>query len=82
MVSLDPRTLACDSPDGRAEYPAGRLATDQLGTSNLAPLVVGAQINTALASNHIRLIKDTRGRRSQLSSADIAALRLCRVSLE
>jgi hypothetical protein len=47
---------------------------DQLGTSNLAPLIVGGQINPALATNNVQVIKDTHGKTSHLSNADVNAL--------
>lgn len=59
-------------------YPDGRLLVDQIGTGNLAPIIVttGGQraINPALAANHIQVIKDTHGKTSQLSQADLDAL--------
>jgi DNA-binding beta-propeller fold protein YncE len=74
-VSLD-RPVRVSPPD--AAYPEGRLELDRLGTSNLAPLVVTVngqrQINPALATNNIRVIKDTHGKTSQLSARDIEAL--------
>jgi hypothetical protein len=75
LVSLDaPSQVA--APD--AGYPDGRLLVDQLGTSNLAPVVVMTggqrQVNPALTANHIQLIKDTHGKTSQLSQADLDAL--------
>jgi len=74
-VSLD-RPVRVAPPD--TAYPEGRLELDQLGTSNLAPLVVTVdgqrQINPALASNNIRVIKDTHGKTSHLSAQDIEAL--------
>jgi hypothetical protein len=49
-------------------YPDGHLVVDQLGTSNLAPLIVldgsdQRQINPVLVTNHIQVIKDTHARR-------------------
>jgi hypothetical protein len=76
-VSLDSpfvRKAGSDPAYDAAAYPEGRLQLDQLGTSNVAPLVVGGQINPALAANHIRVIPDTHGRTSQLTAADIEAL--------
>jgi DNA-binding beta-propeller fold protein YncE len=74
-VSLD-RPVRVSPPDGA--YPEGRLELDQLGTGNVAPLIVTAngqrQINPALAANNIRVIKDTHGKTSQLSARDIEAL--------
>jgi DNA-binding beta-propeller fold protein YncE len=52
----------------------GRAQIDRLGTSNLAPLVVGGQINPQLAASNIRVIKDTHGKTSQLSAEDLDAL--------
>ena len=49
---------------------------DQLGTSNLAPLLVAGQINPMLAANNIRVIKDTHGTTSHLSAGDLEALTL------
>ncbi|PYQ69808.1 MAG: hypothetical protein DMG04_26950 [Acidobacteria bacterium] len=88
-VSLDPPE-PLPSPDGKPQqtsaYPEGRLVIDQLGTSKLAPLVVVnngvRQINPALASNHIGVIKDTHGKTSQLSAADIEALSMYLKSLQ
>jgi hypothetical protein len=75
LVSLDAATQI-SAPD--AAYPDGRLQVDQLGTSNLAPIVVTTsgqrQINPALATSHIQVIKDTHGKTSQLSQADLDAL--------
>ncbi|HEU4728701.1 MAG TPA: YncE family protein [Kofleriaceae bacterium] len=75
LVSLDAPTRIAN-PD--VAYPDGRLLLDQLGTSNLAPLIVVTsgvrQINPALATNHIQVIKDTHGKTSQLSQADLDAL--------
>src|SRR5205807_1259991 len=70
FVSLDAPTPA-SPPD--AAYPDGRLPLDRLGSNNLAPLVSGGQINTALAGNHIQVIKDTHGKTSQFSASDIEA---------
>lgn len=81
-VSLDPPTLDCDTPSCKAEYPDGRLRVDALGTSNLAPLIVNGQINPVLAANHIQVIKDTHGRTSQLSQADVEAMALYLLSLQ
>ncbi|HJZ71192.1 MAG TPA: beta-propeller fold lactonase family protein, partial [Vicinamibacterales bacterium] len=78
-VSLDAPTQV--SPPDLA-YPEGRLLIDQLGTANLAPLIVNGQINPALAANHIMVIKDTHGKTSQLSKADIDALSKYLMSLE
>ena len=75
LASLDAPTQV-SGPD--AAYPDGRLLVDQLGTSNLAPVVVITngvrQINPALATNHVQVIKDTHGKTSQLSQSDLDAL--------
>jgi hypothetical protein len=67
-----PVLVSLDSPF--TKQPDGGFEIDRLGTSNLAPLVVHGQINPALAANHIQVIKDTHGKTSQLSAADIDAL--------
>ena len=63
LVSLDAPTQVA-APD--VAYPDGRLLVDQLGTGNLAPLVVATggvrQINPGLATGHVQVIKDTHGR--------------------
>lgn len=83
LVSLDAPTRVV-APD--VAYPDGRLLVDQLGTSNLAPVIVVnngvRQINPALATNHIQVIKDTHGKTSQLSQADLDALILYVTSLQ
>jgi hypothetical protein len=61
--------------------PNGKLQIDRLGTSNLAPLIVGGQINPALAANNIEVIKDTHGKTSHLSESDLEALILYLKSL-
>ena len=75
LVSLDAPTQVAP-PD--VAYPDGRLLVDQLGTGNLAPLIVitggQRQINPALATGHVQVIKDTHGKTSQLSQADLDAL--------
>ena len=82
-VSLDRPTQV--SPPDRA-YPEGRLQVDRLGSDNLAPLIVvnGSvrAINPALAANNIAVIRDTHGRTSQLSAADIEALSMYLKSLQ
>ena len=78
FVSLD-RPAAVGPDPG---YPEGRLELDRLGTSNLAPLIVGGQINSALAGNNVRVIKDTHGKTSHLFAADVEALSLYLLSLE
>ena len=60
QVSLDSPTL---------KLADGTFQIDRLGTSNLAPLIVGGQINPALATNHIQVIKDTHGKTSHLSAS-------------
>lgn len=75
-----PAYVSLDSPvlkelDGSAQI-------DRLGTNNLAPLVVGGQINPTLAANRIQVLKDTHGRTSHLSAADLAALELYLKSLQ
>ena len=73
MVSLDSPT---------AKDANGKPLIDQLGTSNVAPLIVGGQINPALAANNIQVIKDTHGKTSHLSAADFEALTLYLRSLD
>jgi hypothetical protein len=48
----------------------------------LAPLIVGGQINPALAANNIRVIKDTHGKTSHLFASDLDALILYLLSLD
>jgi mono/diheme cytochrome c family protein len=59
-------------------YPEGRLEVDQLGTANLAPLIVldngVRRINPVLGANNIRVLTDTHGRTSSLSAPDVEAL--------
>jgi hypothetical protein len=84
-VSLDSpfvRKAGSDPAFDAAAYPEGRLQVDQLGTNNVAPLVVGGQINPALAANHIRVITDTHGKTSHLSASDIEALSMYLRSLQ
>ena len=71
MVSLDSPTLV---ENGRAQI-------DRLGTSNLAPLVVGGQINPQLAASGVRVIKETHGKTSHLTAQDLDALEAYLVSL-
>jgi hypothetical protein len=73
LVSLDSPTIR--QPDGTVQI-------DRLGTANLAPLLVGGQINPALAANNIQVIKDTHGKTSHLNAADLAALELYLKSLQ
>ena len=83
-VSLDPPTPV--TPAQTEAYPEGRLLVDRLGTDNLAPLIVGEgsarAINPALVANNIAVLKDTHGRTSHLSAADIAALSAYLMSLQ
>src|SRR5207248_5013597 len=53
FVSLDPATQALPP---NAAYPDGRLIVDRIGSDNLAPLVVNAQINPALSNGNVRVI--------------------------
>ena len=53
-----------------------------MGTSNSLPLMIGGQINPALAANNIQVIKDTHGKTSQLSAPDLDALIAYLKSLE
>jgi mono/diheme cytochrome c family protein len=64
-VSLDSPTLKLSD---------GSLQIDQLGTNNVVPLTVNGQINPDLAANHIQVMKDTHGKTSNLSAADLDAL--------
>ncbi|HEX7184517.1 MAG TPA: beta-propeller fold lactonase family protein, partial [Thermoanaerobaculia bacterium] len=82
-VSLD-RPVVVSPPD--AAYPEGRLEVDRLGSDRLAPLVTVVDgrkvINPALAQNNIRVIKDTHGKTSHLTAADIEALEMYLKSLQ
>ena len=69
---MGPIYVSLDSPF--ASGPDGKPLIDQLGTSNVAPLIAGGQINPALAANNIRVIKDTHGKTSHLSGDDLDAL--------
>ncbi|HEX7314555.1 MAG TPA: Calx-beta domain-containing protein [Pyrinomonadaceae bacterium] len=71
MVSLDSPVV----------IESGRAQIDRLGTSNLAPLVSGGQLNPALATAGVRVIKDTHGKTSHLSSEDVDALEAYLMSL-
>ena len=73
QVSLDSPFLNCR---------IGTFQIDRLGTAALAPLIVDGQTNPALATNHIQVIKDTHGKTSHLSAADIDALIAYLKSLE
>ena len=75
-----PLMVSLDSPT--AKDANGKPLIDQLGTSNVAPLVVGNQINPALAANNIQVIKDTHGKTSHLSASDFDALTRYLRSLE
>ncbi len=66
-----PVLVSLDSP---AVVENGRAQIDKLGTSNLAPLVAGGQINPQLAAAGVRVIKDTHGKTSNLSAEEIDAL--------
>ena len=85
FVSLDPPTPV--TPAQTEAYPEGRLLVDRLGTDNLAPLITltatGArQINPALLQSGVRVIKDTHGKTSHLTAADIQALSAYLMSLQ
>jgi hypothetical protein len=56
---MGPVLVSLDSPT--APGPGGKPLIDQLGTSNLASLIVGGQINPALAANNVQVIKNTHG---------------------
>jgi len=76
-VSLDSpfvKKAGADPAYDALAYPEGRLEIDQLGTKNVAPLIVGGHINPTLAANHIRVIPDTHGKTSHLSAAQVEAL--------
>jgi DNA-binding beta-propeller fold protein YncE len=77
---MGPVMVSLDSPFTKAAN--GRPLIDQLGTSNVAPLLVGGQINPLLAANNIRVIKDTHGKTSHLSAGDLEALMLYLLSLD
>ena len=84
LVSLDPPT-ALTAPN--AAYPEGRLLLDQLGTSNLAPLLSvdaagNRRINPELQAGGIAVIPDTHGKTSHLTADDIEALSLYLRSLQ
>ncbi len=84
-VSLDSpfvRKAGRDPNYDRVAYPEGRLEIDQLGTSNLAPLIVGGQINPALAARGVRVIRDTHGMTSHLAATDIEAISMYLKSLQ
>ena len=85
-VSLDRPVQLSTPPVQTQAYPEGRLVIDRLGSDNLAPLIVVnggvRQINPALAANNIAVIKDTHGKTSQLTAADIDAISLYLNSLQ
>ncbi|MET0622433.1 MAG: DUF4214 domain-containing protein [Pyrinomonadaceae bacterium] len=73
-----PVMVSLDSP---AVVQNGRAQIDRLGTSNLAPLVSGGQLNPQLTAAGVRVIKDTHGRTSHLSAEEIDALEAYLISL-
>jgi DNA-binding beta-propeller fold protein YncE len=77
---MGPIYVSLDSPF--VNGPNGRPLIDRLGSDNLAPLMVGGQINPALAANNVRVIKDTHGKTSHLSPSDLEALILYLLSLD
>lgn len=82
-VSLD-RPVMTSPPD--AAYPEGKLEVDRLGTGNVAPLITMVNgrrvINPVLAQNNIQVIRDTHGKTSHLTAADIEALEMYLKSLQ
>jgi hypothetical protein len=84
LVSLNAPTQVSGASTA---YPADRLLVDQLSTTNLVPVIVldgsgQRQINPALATSHVQVIKDTHGKTSQLSQADLDVLILYVTSLQ
>ena len=77
---MGPVLVSLDSPLIRDS--SGKPLIDRLGTDNLAPLIVGGQINPVLAANNIRVIKETHGKTSHLSASDLEALMLYLRSLD
>jgi hypothetical protein len=77
---MGPLFVSLDSPF--VTLPDGSLQIDQLGTSNVAPILVGGQINPVLLANHIQVIKETHGKTSHLSAGDLEALILYLRSLQ
>jgi hypothetical protein len=77
---MGPLYVSLDSPF--ATQSDGTPQIDRVGTSNLAPLLVGGRINPALATNHVAVLPDTHGKTSQLSAADFDALTTYLMSLE
>lgn len=75
-----PIFVSLDSPF--VQEPDGTFEIDRVGTDDVAPLTVNGQINPALATNHIQVIKDTHGKTSQLSAADLDSLIVYLKSLE
>ena len=75
---MGPLYVSLDSP---TTLENGKPQIDRLGTANVAPLVVDGQINPALAANHIQVLKDTHGKTSHLSAADLDALEMYMRSL-
>ncbi|HEV2862689.1 MAG TPA: DUF4214 domain-containing protein, partial [Pyrinomonadaceae bacterium] len=73
-----PIMVSLDSP---VAVENGKPQIDRLGTSNLAPLVTGGQLNPQLAASGVRVIKDTHGKTSHLSEADIEAIEAYLMSL-
>ncbi|HKY03501.1 MAG TPA: hypothetical protein VJQ56_01360, partial [Blastocatellia bacterium] len=75
-----PICVSLDSPFVKTAD--GKPQIDRLGTSNLAPLVVGGQINPQLAANNVRVLKGTHGKTAHLTAADVEALVLYLKSLQ
>jgi hypothetical protein len=75
-----PVFVSLDSPFIQQQDRSAQI--DRLGTSNVVPLLAGGQINPALNQNHIQVIKETHGKTSQLSQADLDALVLYLKSLQ
>lgn len=75
-----PLYVSLDNPTAKAAN--GDPLIDQLGTANLAPIVVGGQINPTLAANNIQIIRDTHGKTSHLTADDLEALELYLKSLD
>jgi hypothetical protein len=75
-----PVFVSLDSPF--EQEPDGTFEIDRLGTDDVAPLTVNGQINPELAANNIQVLKDTHGKTSQLSAADLDALIVYLKSLE
>jgi DNA-binding beta-propeller fold protein YncE len=75
-----PLFVSLDSPTART--PDGAFEIDRLGTSNVAPLVVGGQINPQLAASRVVVLTGTHGVTSHLSPSDVEALVLYLKALE